>query len=115
VISSLFFLSYSSIAFVGLVEFEHFVCSCHCICCIGLSSPRRFGSESLLSFLLLGSWNPRQHNGLVGLLGDLQLSCGDLPKLCGALVAISWGPPVNLWRSSQALWCLSGDFLGASN
>jgi hypothetical protein len=43
------------------------------------------------------------------LLGDLQLSCGDLPKLCGASVAITWGPPIKLWRSSQALWCLSGD------
>ena len=44
---SLFFLSYSSIAFVALVGFEsggleHFVCSCHCIWCIGLSSLRGF-------------------------------------------------------------------------
>jgi hypothetical protein len=62
--------------------------------------------KSLLSFLLLGSWNPRW---LSGLLGDLQLSCGDLPKLCGASVVITWGPPIKLWRSSQALWCLSGD------
>jgi hypothetical protein len=23
-------------------------------------------------------------------------------------MAISWGPPIKLWRSSQALWCLSG-------
>jgi hypothetical protein len=53
---------------------------------IGLSSPRRFvESESLLSLLLLGSWNPRRFSGF---LGDPQLSCGDLPKLCGALVAI---------------------------
>jgi hypothetical protein len=29
--------------------------------------------------------------------------------LCGALVEISWGPPIKLWRSSQALWCLSGN------
>ena len=41
------FLSYSSIAFVALVGFEsggleHFVCSCHCIWCIGLSSLRGF-------------------------------------------------------------------------
>jgi hypothetical protein len=43
------------------------------------------------------------------LLRDLQLSCGDLPKLCGAFVAITWGPPIKLWRSFQALWCLSGD------
>ena len=44
---SLFFLSYSSIAFVALVGFEsggleHFVCSCHCFWCIGLSSLRGF-------------------------------------------------------------------------
>jgi hypothetical protein len=43
----LFFLSYLSIALVALVGFEwegfeHPVCSCHCISCIGLSSPRRF-------------------------------------------------------------------------
>jgi hypothetical protein len=37
-------------------------------------------------------------------LGDLQLSCGDLPKLCGALVAISWDPPIELWRLPQALY-----------
>jgi hypothetical protein len=45
---SLFFSSYSSIAFVVLMGFgregfEHFVCSCSCIWCIGLSSPQRFG------------------------------------------------------------------------
>ena len=44
---SLFFLSYSSIAFVALVGFEgegleHFLCSCHCIWCIGLSSLQGF-------------------------------------------------------------------------
>jgi hypothetical protein len=44
----LYFLSYLSIALVALVGFEwegfeHFVCSCHCIWCIGLSSPRSFG------------------------------------------------------------------------
>jgi hypothetical protein len=72
------------------------------------------GSESSLSLLLLGSWNPRRLSGLVD-LGDLQLSCGVLPKLYGASVAISWGPPIKLWRPSQALWCLSGDSLGASN
>jgi hypothetical protein len=82
------------------------LCSCHCISCIALSSPRRFSGESLLRFLLLGSWNPRR---LSGLLGDLQLSCEDRPKLCGASVAIMWGPPIKLWRISQALWCLSGD------
>jgi hypothetical protein len=47
-ISSLFFLSYPSIAFVDLVGFwregfDHFVCSCHCIWCISLSSTQRFG------------------------------------------------------------------------
>jgi hypothetical protein len=80
--------------------------SCHCIGCIGLSSPQRFGGESSLSLLLLGSLNPRQ---LSGLLGDLQLSCGYLPKLCGASIATSWEPSVKLWRSSQALWCLNSD------
>jgi hypothetical protein len=110
----------SPIALVALVGFRregrvHFVCSCHCIGCIGLSSPQRFrGSESLLSLLLLGSWNPRWLSVLVD-LGDLQLSCGVLPKLCGASVTISWGPPIKLGRSSQALWCLSGDSLGALN
>jgi hypothetical protein len=94
----LFFLSYPSIAFVAFVGFgregfEHFVCSCHCIWCIGLSSPRSFGSESSLSFLLLGSWNPRRPSGLV----------------------VTWGPPIKLWRSSQALWCLCGNYLGTSN
>ena len=44
---SMFLLSYSSIVFVALVGFEiegleHFVCSCHCIGCIGLSSLRVF-------------------------------------------------------------------------
>jgi hypothetical protein len=47
----LFFLSSSPIALVALVGFGreglvHFVCSCHCIGCIGLSSPRRFSGES---------------------------------------------------------------------
>jgi hypothetical protein len=49
--------------------------------------------KSLLSLLLLGSLNPRR---LSGFLGDLQLSCGDYPKLCGASVVISWGPPIKL-------------------
>jgi hypothetical protein len=70
VISSLFFLSYSSIAFVVLVEFEskgfEHLCSCHCI---DLSSPRRFGGENSLSLLLLGCWNRRQLSGLVEFLG----------------------------------------------
>jgi hypothetical protein len=35
-------------------------------------------------------------------LGDLQLSYGDLPKLCGASVEISWEPPIELWRLPQA-------------
>jgi hypothetical protein len=110
----------SPIALVALVGFGreglvHFVCYCHCIGCIGLSSPRRFVEvKNLLSLLLLDSWNPRRLSGLVD-LGDLQLSCGFLPKLCGASVAISWGPPIKLCRSSQALWCLSGVYLGASN
>jgi hypothetical protein len=37
-------------------------------------------------------------------LGDLQLSCGDLPKLCGASVVIPWEPPIELWRFPQALY-----------
>jgi hypothetical protein len=37
-------------------------------------------------------------------LGDLQFSCGDLSKLCGASVAISWEPPIELWRLPQALY-----------
>jgi hypothetical protein len=50
--------------------FEHFMCSCHCMWCIGLSSPRIFGSESSLSFLLLlGFWNPRRLSDLVDFLG----------------------------------------------
>ena len=44
---SLFFLSYYSRAFIALVGYEsrgleHFVCSCHCIWCISLSSLRGF-------------------------------------------------------------------------
>jgi hypothetical protein len=66
VISSLFFLSYSSIAFVALVEiesegFEH-LCSCHCIGCIDLSSPWRFGGESKK---LISSWVLGTLDGLV--------------------------------------------------
>ena len=43
----MFFLSYSSIAFVALVGFEsggleHFVCSCHCFGASVLSSLRGF-------------------------------------------------------------------------
>jgi hypothetical protein len=37
------------------------------------------------SLLLLSSWNPRRLSG------------------------VTWGPPIKLWRSSQALWCLGGD------
>jgi hypothetical protein len=64
-ISFLFFLSYLSIAFVALVgfereRFEHFVCSCHCIWCIGLSSSWRFSKWKFVSLLLLDSWNPRR-------------------------------------------------------
>jgi hypothetical protein len=40
-------------------------------------------------------------------LGDLQLSCGDLPKLYGASVVISWEPPIVLWRLPQALYGFS--------
>jgi hypothetical protein len=36
------------------------------------------------AYFLLGSWNPRRLNEF---LGDLQLSYGDLPKLCGSSVA----------------------------
>jgi hypothetical protein len=49
-------------ALVALVGFGreglvHFVCSCHCIGCIGLSSPRRFGGEikKLISSWVLGT------------------------------------------------------------
>jgi hypothetical protein len=69
-ISHLFLLSYLSIALVSLVGFEweglEHLYSCHCI---GLNSPRRFGGESLLSLLLLGSWNPRRLSVLVDYLG----------------------------------------------
>jgi hypothetical protein len=46
------------------------LCSCHCIGCIGLSSPRRFMEvKSSLSLLPLGSWNPSRLSGLVDFLG----------------------------------------------
>jgi hypothetical protein len=66
----LFFHSYLSIALVALVGFEwegfeHFVCSCHCIWCISLSSPWRFVEVEVRSLLLLGSWNPRRLCGFV--------------------------------------------------
>jgi hypothetical protein len=38
----------------------------------------------------------------VAISWDLQLSCGDLTKLCGASVAIYWAPPIELWRLPQA-------------
>jgi hypothetical protein len=64
------------------------------------------------STLASGSWNLRR---LSGFLGDLQLSCGDLPKLCGASVAIPWDLQLSYGDLTKALWCLSDDFLGASN
>ena len=69
-----FFLSFSSLALVALVGFGreglgHTVCPCHCIWCIGLSSPRdtwKLQVEKLitlgclvpLSLFLLGAWAP---------------------------------------------------------
>jgi hypothetical protein len=58
----LFFLSYLSIALVALVGFEwegfEHLCSCHCIGCIGLSSPRRFGGEKVVELFTLGFLEP---------------------------------------------------------
>jgi hypothetical protein len=54
----LFLLSYPSIALVALVGFEHFVCSCHCIGCIGLSSPRRFMEVKVCELITLGFLEP---------------------------------------------------------
>ena len=56
---SLFFLSLSSIAFVALVGFGrgglgHSVCPCHCISCIGLSSPRDTGKLVVEKLITLG-------------------------------------------------------------
>jgi hypothetical protein len=70
----------------GWEGLEH-LCSCHCIGCIGLSSRRFVEVKSLWACY---SWVLGTLEGLVasGLLGDLQLSCGDLPKLSGVLVVI---------------------------
>jgi hypothetical protein len=84
------------------------LCSCHYIGFIGLSTPRRFGGEikKLISSWVLGTldgsvalwcisgycWEPPIKLWSVPqsqwISWDLQLSCGDLPKLCGASVAI---------------------------
>jgi hypothetical protein len=50
----------------GREGFEHFVCSCHCIWYIGLSSPRRFDGESKK---LSSSWVLGTLDGLVDFLG----------------------------------------------
>jgi hypothetical protein len=68
---------------------EH-LCSCHCIGCIDLSSPWRFVEVKVRNLLLLGSWNPRRLSGFMVLLGDIQLSCGDLPKFYGYVVPWWW-------------------------
>jgi hypothetical protein len=95
-----FFLSYLSIALVALVGFEceglEHLCSCHCIGSIGLSSPWRFGGESKK---LISSW----------VIGNLTSQW-----LYGASVAISWEPPIKLWRLPEAL-CGSGDRPQASH
>ena len=58
-VTSLFFLSYSFIAFVVVVGFgseglDHFMCSCHCISCIGLSSPRLYVEVKFEKLFTLG-------------------------------------------------------------
>ena len=69
-----FFLSFSSLALVALVGFGreglgHSVCPCHCIWCIGLSSPRdtwKLQVEKLITLgclvplrsFILGAWAP---------------------------------------------------------
>ena len=61
--SFLFFLSFSSLALVASVGFEreglgHSVCPCHCIWCIGLSSPRdtwKLQVEKLITLGCLGT------------------------------------------------------------
>jgi hypothetical protein len=63
----LLFLSSHPIALVDFVGFGreglvHFVCSCHCIRSIGLSSPRRFGGESKKP---ISSWVLGTLDGLV--------------------------------------------------
>ena len=57
------------------------------------------GSESERSFLLLGSWNPRQLCDLVVFLGPLIKLWRFLKR--EAFVAISWEPPIKLWRLPQ--------------
>jgi hypothetical protein len=59
----LFYLSYLSIALVALEGFEwegfeHFVCPCHCIGCIGLSSPQRFDGEKFVELFTLWFLEP---------------------------------------------------------
>jgi hypothetical protein len=66
----------------------HFVCSCHCIWCIDLSSPRRFGRWKFVSLLLLGSWNPRGLSGLCGIYLEPPIKLWRFHNLCGAFVAI---------------------------
>src|SRR3954471_9995297 len=81
-------------AFVALVEFgregfEHYLCSCHCIWCISLSSPRRVWFELLIG--ACPSWVLGPLDGFVALValwpfvafvGSLQLSCREVPQPC---------------------------------
>jgi hypothetical protein len=123
----LFFPSYLSIALVALVRFQYegleHLCSCHCIGCISLSSPRRFGGESKK---LISSWVLGTLDGLVDFLGSSNLVVEIFPsfvvppwRLLGAsnwvvvcapiLVALwIWEPPIKLWSCPQAL-CGFGD------
>ena len=89
------------IALVSFVEFgregfEHYLCSCHCIWCIGLSSLWRIWFELLIGacpswvlgtldvFVALVALWPWWHllRPFVAFVGSLQLSCGEVPQPC---------------------------------
>ena len=75
--SFLFFLSFSSLALVASVGFEreglgHSVCPCHCIWCIGLSSPRDTWKLQVEKLITLGCLVPLSLL-LLGVLDTLEL------------------------------------------
>ena len=110
--SFLLFLSYPSIAFVVVVGFGreglvHFDCSCHCIWCIGLSSPRRIGWCKLEAYSwVLGPPSLLFPEVVPGACYSQKLfpelvTPGSCSRSLRLLVATTWEPPIKLWRLPQ--------------
>ena len=77
-------------------DFDHFMCSCHCIRCIGLSYPRLYVEVKFEKLITLGLCS-RELVTLGCIVYPRRLVVPRKSSCCEASDKL-WKPPIKLWR-----------------